>query len=362
MYQLRRVVQPVRVNAAVLRTFSSTNAAKKIGFVGLGHMGSKMALNLYQDGHSVVLFDPDTRAVKNTVTMISESAKTSQTVESVASVAELAARADVGTIVSMLPNDAVSEIVSNELLTAVKGLGSQGKTLVHVNCSTISPALAESLEKQHAEVPHSRVTYIAAPVFARPDGITKRQAVFMVSGATEAREHAKSLLAPMGRIEDFGENVSAGNVAKLCGNYLIAASIEAISETMVFAEKHGVDREQVMTLLNTSIFDCLIYKGYGQRVSQRDHRPGGFALELGYKDVTLVQQAARRTKVPMPFLSVLCDRYTAARAKGREALDWSAIALNVAEDGGLDVQPDLKRNFELLRVAQEAAAAAEPQK
>jgi 3-hydroxyisobutyrate dehydrogenase-like beta-hydroxyacid dehydrogenase len=77
---------------------------------------------------------------------------------------------------------------------------------------------------------------------------------------------------------------------------------------MALAEKHGVDREKVMSLLSSTIFDCLIYKGYGERVSKRDHRPGGFSLELGAKDVALVSSAAKQADVPMPFLSLLMDR------------------------------------------------------
>lgn len=351
-------IRKLAVSGSLCRSFSSTTGSNlKVGFIGLGHMGSKMALNLYQDGHSLVIYDRDSRAVTNTLQMIKDSGvqSTHQSIASAATLGELATTAQVDVIVSMLPNDTVTEAVTNELLHAVKATKGN-KHLVHVNCSTISPALAETLATRHTKETSGTWEYISSPVFARPDGITARKAVFMVSGASKGREVVKKLLQPMGRVDDFGEQVSAGNVAKLCGNYLIAASIEAMSETMVFAEKHGVDREQVMSLLNTTIFDCLIYRGYGQRVSQRDHRPGGFALELGYKDVTLVQQAARNTKTPMPFLSVLCDRYTSARAKNRETLDWSAIALNVAEDGGLDIQPDLQRNLQLVKEAQEKLA------
>lgn len=125
---------------------------------------------------------------------------------------------------------------------------------------------------------------------------------------------------------------------------ILQCSIESIAETMAFAEKNGVDREAVMKLLSSTIFDCLIYKvdadigcimqsdslemmwqGYGDRVSKRDHRPGGFSLELGYKDVSLVQQAAKEVAVPMPYLSVLVDRFLSASAKDRGSFDWSAI-------------------------------------
>jgi 3-hydroxyisobutyrate dehydrogenase-like beta-hydroxyacid dehydrogenase len=118
---------------------------------------------------------------------------------------------------------------------------------------------------------------------------------------------------------------------------------------MALAEKNGVDRERVMKLLSSSIFDCLIYRGYGQRVSQRDHRPGGFSLELGLKDVSLVNKAARDASVPMPFLSTLVDRYTSAKAKGRSAFDWSAIGLNIAEDAGIDIKADLERNIKNIK-------------
>ena len=66
-------------------------------------------------------------------------------------------------------------------------------------------------------------------------------------------------------------------------------------------------------------------------------------MNLGLKDVTLINQAARQADVPMPFLSVLMDRYTSAKAKGRGDYDWSAIGLNVAEDAGIDIKQDIIR-------------------
>ena len=85
--------------------------------------------------------------------------------------------------------------------------------------------------------------------------------------------------------------MGAANVVKLGGNFLIASAIEAMAESLALAEANGVDRVAMMEMLNSTIFDCLIYKGYGQRVSERDHLPypdAHFALELGLKDVSLV--------------------------------------------------------------------------
>ena len=76
---------------------------------------------------------------------------------------------------------------------------------------------------------------------------------------------------------------------------------------------------------------------------------GGFSLELGLKDVTLVSQAAREVDTPMPFLSVLLDRFVSAKARGRGNFDWSAAGLSVAEDAGIDVSDDVKRNRKAVR-------------
>ena len=95
-------------------------------------------------------------------------------------------------------------------------------------------------------------------------------------------------------------------------------------------------------------------QGYGQRVSERDHRPGGFALTLGLKDVCLVRKAAQDADVPMPFLSTLIDRFTSAKARGRADFDWSAIGLSCAEDAGIDISKDLEKNYAYLKDASES--------
>ncbi len=135
-------------------------------------------------------------------------------------------------------------------------------------------------------------------------------------------------------------DAGAGNAVKLAGNFLIASTIESVGEALALVESQGLDRTRVMDMLSATIFDCLIYKGYGQRISQRDHRPGGFSLDLGYKDVVLVRETARRSKVPMPLASLLHDRFLASVNKGRGEMDWSAVALAISEEAGAKVAPD----------------------
>ncbi len=117
-----------------------------------------------------------------------------------------------------------------------------------------------------------------------------------MSGHKPSIDVVKPILATTSqKLFEFGSKPSAANVVKISGNFLIATAIESMAETFKLAENNGVDRVQLKNMLTSTIFDCLIYKGYGQRVSERDHFPyenAHFSLELGHKDVNLVRDLA----------------------------------------------------------------------
>lgn len=218
------------------------------------------------------------------------------------------------------------------------------KTLngVHVSCSTIHPYSAREFAEALAR---DGKKYVGAPIFARADAMAKKLCSFCVGGEDDAVEAVMPLLVAnsVNKIYRFGTDPGAGNVTKLCGNFLIATTIESCAEACSLAEKYGVDRVEVMDMLSSTLFDCLIYNGYGKRVAARSHIPGqemvgpGFQLDLGLKDVDHANDLAKKVKSPMPFASVLHDRFVAAQAKGRGKMDWSAIGLSVSEDAGIDV-------------------------
>lgn len=190
------------------RKFFSTLNKPVLGFVGLGHMGSKMVRNLAADGYTLHVFDQNEVAISNLSSFPETDNKVfPSTLES------LPSKCDV--ILSMLPNDEIVSNVSQKLVENSK------KKFTHISCSTISPSVAQNLQKLHS---NSNSTLISAPVFARPDGLLKRQAVFMISGTKEGRDIAKDVLRGFGRLEDLGDEISAANVVKLCGNFLIAVS------------------------------------------------------------------------------------------------------------------------------------------
>lgn len=122
----------------------------------------------------------------------------------------------------MLPNDAIVKDISRELFDS----SGSHTAFTHISCSSVSPATSRALGTQFKEAGKS---FIASPVFARPDGITRKEAIFMISGDDKGKELAQKLLLSSttcgaGRIVDYGEDPGSANVVKLCGNFLIAVS------------------------------------------------------------------------------------------------------------------------------------------
>ena len=94
---------------------------------------------------------------------------------------------------------------------------------------------------------------------------------------------------------------------------------------------HGLDRQQVLRMLTSTIFDCAIYRGYGDRIARRDHSEGGFSMANGLKDARLIRDAAAATRTAMPLGAHLAASFEiAAMDPNISHLDWSALALHVA--------------------------------
>ncbi|KAG7402021.1 hypothetical protein PHYBOEH_008542 [Phytophthora boehmeriae] len=318
------------------RSFATAASKATVGFIGLGNMGFPMAHNLLKAGVDVVCYDTNRANVDR---LVQVGAKPAASIEQVA--------AETTAVISVLPND---EVVSSVVLgdNAKPGSGLLAKMApgaLHIGCSTIHPNTSRSLDVRHRA---ADTTYVAAPIFARPDGMEALQANFVLSGSHAAVvEQAAELVSKCttGRVATFStEDPGAANAVKLCGNFLIATAIESMAEALALLEANGVDRVQAMQFYSSTFMNSVIHKGYGQRVSERDHRPGGFALELGYKDQRLAHQMAMEAQVPMPFLSTLIDRFLSERAKGRSDLDWSAIGLGVCESRGVDVSEVVERS------------------
>ena len=230
----------------------------------------------------------------------------------------------------MLADDRAVEDVCLPAGSFVERLGAGG---IHISLSTIAPATARKLAEHHKRY---QVEYIAAPVFGRPEAAAAKRLWVCTSGAAAAKQRVQPLLAAIGQgIFDFGDEPGAANVIKLCGNFLIASAIEALAETFALARKNGIDPKAVADFFGKTLFACQVYQGYGKQIAEQKFEPVGFRLALGLKDINLALQTAASSAVPMPLASLLRDRCISAIANGRENMDWTTIALSVAEAAGL---------------------------
>ncbi len=293
--------------------------SEHIGFIGLGNMGRPMASNLLQAGFALRVYNRNPSKAEPLV------AQGAQRVSKPSEVVEPG-----GIVVTMVANDNALESVVTGEEGFLERLGQNG---IHLSMSTVSPATARKLADLHAK--HGS-TYLAAPVFGRPEAAAARKLFICLSGVQAGKERVQPLLQALGQgVYDFGEDPGAANVVKLTGNFLIAAAMEAMAEAFTLAEKNGIERTKIIDMLGQTTFACPIYQNYGRTIAEERYTPAGFLLSLGLKDVNLVLQTAESAQMPMPFASLLHDRFMASVAKGRGEMDWSALALGVSEDAGL---------------------------
>jgi 3-hydroxyisobutyrate dehydrogenase-like beta-hydroxyacid dehydrogenase len=289
----------------------------KIGFIGLGHMGSGMAANLLKAGHEVTVYNRTAGKVQALV---------EQGAHGAAQVAD-ACRGDA--VITMLADDGALESVA---FGAQGVIGSLRKGASHISMSTISVALSERLAAAHA---HAGQRYVAAPVFGRPEAAAAAKLFIVAAGAPDAVDACLPLFEALGqKTFSVGSKPQAANLVKLSGNFLIASVIEALGEAMALVGKAGVDRRQYLELLTSTLFTAPVYKTYGGLIAEQKFEPAGFAAPLGHKDIRLTLAAAESLRVPMPLASLLRDRFLTLLAQGGESLDWSAIGQLAAKDAG----------------------------
>jgi 3-hydroxyisobutyrate dehydrogenase-like beta-hydroxyacid dehydrogenase len=290
----------------------------EIGFVGLGNMGRGMAANLIKAGHHVTVYN---RSPDKAEALVQQGATAARTV----------AEASGGQVVfTMLSDDAAVEDVTFGADGIVASLP-PGST--HVSSSTISVSLSQRLATAHAEAGQR---YASAPVFGRPEAASAAKLFVIAAGDPEVLEPLSPLFDAIGqRTFVVSELPHTANLVKLSGNFLIASVIEGVGEAVALVGKAGVDRQQYVDILTSTLFAAPAYQTYGGLIARREFEPAGFAARLGLKDVRLALAAAEQLEVPLPLASLLRDRFLTLVATGGGDLDWSAVSTLADRDAGI---------------------------
>lgn len=292
----------------------------KIGFIGLGNMGTPMAQNLIKAGYQLQVYN---RTIAKADDLDQASITKCKTP------AEAAANVDF--VVTMLSEDEIlKEAVSGEqglLQTLPKGA-------VHISMSTIAPETSELLAGLHTE---AGSTYIAAPVFGRPEAAAAKKLFVCTSGDAKAKEAARPILEALGQsITDFGDQPGGANVVKVAGNFMILASMEMMAEAFTLAEKNGLDRVTMANFFGSTLFNAPIYQNYGKLIANKQYEPVGFKARLGLKDARLAVKLSQASETPMPLAMLAHNRLLTAVAKGGGDRDWvEAFGKGVTDDAGL---------------------------
>lgn len=289
----------------------------KVGFIGLGRMGTGMAANLLKAGHDVTVYN---RTPGKRRALVEEGAQPADQVAD-------ACRKDV--VITMLADDgALGSIVFG----AKQMIDSLATGAIHISMATISASFSERLSALHAEAGQR---FVAAPVFGRPEAAAAGKLFIVCAGEADALETCRPLFQAMGqKTFTVGERPQLANLIKLSGNFLIASVIEALGEAMALVSKAGIDRHQYLDILTSTLFTAPVYKTYGGMIADQRYEPAGFGAPLGFKDTRLALAAAESLRVPMPLASLLHDRFLALLAQGGDELDWSALGQLAAKDAG----------------------------
>jgi 2-hydroxy-3-oxopropionate reductase len=288
----------------------------KVGFVGLGIMGTSMARNLIEDGHELVIHNR-TRAKAEKLAKLG--------VEVATSPREVAGRSDV--IITMLPGPPEVE----EVLAGENGLleGVRDSSLI-VDMSTSSPLLAQELSR----TANTRgVGMLDAPVSGGDIGAIEGTLSIMVGGEKEDFERAKLLFEAMGKTIVHVGAAGAGQTVKACNQIVVALVIEAVSEALVLGSKAGVKPEKVIEVLSGGLAANKAMEVKGEKFLSHDFAAGG-KIEYHRKDLGIALAAGREHGVALPVTALVDQLFGTLVAQGKGGWDHSALITLIEEWSG----------------------------
>lgn len=272
---------------------------EKIGFVGLGIMGQRMALNLLKADFSLTVWN---RTAGKMDPLVQAGAFPAD------SASEVAEKSDICVACVGDTADVETVILGEKGIAEGAGPGS-----LVIDCSTISPVstkiIAEKLAKKD-------IAMLDAPVSGGSSGAENATLSIMVGGLEKDVERGRPVLEAMGKtITHVGGN-GVGQTVKLINQILVAGNLLAMSEALLFAQAGGVDLKKVLPAVQAGTAGSWMLSNRGPKIIERDWNPG-FTIDLQQKDVRLALDAANDLGVPLPGTGLISQLYRGLQAQGR---------------------------------------------
>ena len=279
----------------------------EVGFIGLGLMGRPMALNLIKAGHRVHVWS------RRRASMEPLLAAGAGDCESAADVARRAA-----VTISMVADAPDVEQVT---LGPAGVAEAAGAGHIHIDMSTIAPAAAQSIA---ARLVARGVTALDAPVSGGEVGAIAGSLTIMAGGDADAFARVLPLLEAMGRSITRIGDAGAGQVAKACNQILTGVGVAAVAEALNFATRSGVDAGRVREALLGGFAYSRILENHGQRMLERNFKPG-FKAWMHQKDMRIVMEEAHRLGLALPSAAATTQLFNAMVGSGLGEDDSVAV-------------------------------------
>jgi 2-hydroxy-3-oxopropionate reductase len=283
----------------------------KIGFIGLGTMGSPMAGHLLQAGHALHVWS---RRAASADSLLAQGATWC------AAPAAVAAASDI--VCTNVTGNADLEGLAAQL---AEGLA---RGAIHVDFSTVAPSVARRVAAMYAA---RGVDFVDAPVSGGGTGARNATLAIMWGGKSALAPRLEPLFSVLGKtIVRVGE-VGAGQVAKACNQMVMVAAIEACAEAARLAAAAGVDFAKVWTAIQGGSAGSRVLEVFGGRMATREFA-AGVEARLHHKDYALLMDEATRLGAPLPVSAAVWQQLNALMAQGRGKTDTSSL-LRVLEAG-----------------------------
>lgn len=294
---------------------------QSVGFIGLGIMGQSMARNILKAGFPLTVWN-----------------RTATRMEALAAAgaqaglhpADVAARSDVILICVSDTPDVEAVIRGENGVLAGARAGS-----VVIDCSTISPMVTRAL---NAELAAKGVAMLDAPVSGGSEGAAKGTLSIMVGGEADVFERVLPVLQAMGQKITLVGGAGAGQTVKLVNQILVANSMLALGEALLFAQAGGVDLGKTLEAVSAGAAGSWTLSNRGPQVIRRDWRPG-FMIDLQQKDVRLVLDAAAQMGAPVPGTALVHQLYSTLQRQGLGAEGNHALVKALENWAGFKIEP-----------------------
>jgi 3-hydroxyisobutyrate dehydrogenase len=294
--------------------------ADRIGFIGLGIMGRPMARNLMTAGYRLTVWNRSRSGIEEVAREGASPASSPQ---------EVAGQSDV--VITMVTDSPDVEEVALGPHGIIEG-GPPG--LVHVDMSTISPAVTRRIASRLAE---KSIEMLDAPVSGGDTGASAGTLSIMVGGKEETFKRCRPIFEVMGRtIVHCGPN-GAGQTVKLCNQIVVALNNLAMCEALVFAARAGVDTGRMLEAVGAGAASSWALLNLAPRILNRDFRPG-FKVAHQQKDLRLALEAAGHQATPLPGTSLVHQLFAAVEAQGLGAEGTQALVMALEKLAGVEVR------------------------